>query len=97
VSTVPSSDPVTDATFVSAALCFTDIHVDDFNLKDVPNWIDDTYMRNKLNQDLAGKEKCADVSALIKVYLQAGNTIPPSAPAGMQANPREVPQLGGQL
>ena len=81
VSTAPANDQVTAANFQSAALCFTDVHVDDFNLKNIPNWYDDVYMRRVLNDDLAGKEKCADVSALVSLYLQSGHSIPAAAQA----------------
>ena len=81
VSTAPANDPVTAANFQSAALCFTDVHVDDFNLRKIPNWYDDVYMRRVLNDHLTGKERCPDVSALVSLYLQGGKTIPSAAQA----------------
>jgi hypothetical protein len=93
-STVPANDPVTSASFRSASLCFTDIHVDDFNLKDIPNWYDDTTMRADINAHLVGKGKCTDISTPISAYLQTGGTIPPSDQAGAgstQTTPAKAP------
>jgi hypothetical protein len=76
VSLGPPSQSVSTANFQSAKLCFTDIHVDTFNLKNVPNFYDN-WIREGLNQRLTSKEQCIDITALISAFLATGATISP--------------------
>jgi len=54
----------------------TDITVNELNLNNVPNWIDNTWIRNYLNQQFGGTQRCSDVSLLVALYLQNGGSIP---------------------
>jgi len=76
VSTAAANAPITSANFQSAQLCLSDITVTELNLHDVPNWLDNTWIREYLNQQFGGTQKCSDVSLLVAVYLQNGGSIP---------------------
>jgi hypothetical protein len=81
VSTAAAGAPITASNFQSARLCLTDIHIDELNLHNVPNWLDNTWIRDYLNQQYGGMQKCNDVSSLVAIYLQNGGTIADSVPA----------------
>lgn len=76
VSSAPPSQPITAANFKSANMCFSDIHFDTFNLKDVPSAVDN-WIRAEINKKVTGKEQCRDITAMIATVLAAGGTIPP--------------------
>jgi len=76
VSTAAPNAPIASANFQSAQLCLTDITVNELNLNNVPNWIDNTWIRNYLNQQFGGTQRCSDVSLLVALYLQNGGSIP---------------------
>lgn len=75
------NDPaITPQNLGSARACLTDITILDLNLKNIPNWLDNTYMRKKMNERLKDKA-CFDITELVRLYLTMGGTIPvPSMP-----------------
>lgn len=68
--------PVTSANFVDANVCISDINVLGLNIHNVPNWLDNTWIRDILNEKLAGKQFCPNIKPLVAAWLAAGNTIP---------------------
>lgn len=73
---------VTSANFVGAVAVLTDITITSLNLKNVPNWIDNTWIRDCLNGEHSNwgchdqvRQMRFDVSKLLAMYLQAGNTL----------------------
>ena len=84
-STAPSNAPITASDFQSASLCLTDVNVTSLNLRNVPNWLDNTWLRDYLNQQLVVGNQCQDISVLVSLYLSNGGAIPPASPAGTPA------------
>lgn len=57
-----------------ALACLTDINVFDLNLKNVPNWLDNTWVRQWLNSQLANR-MCFDVTSQVSFYVQQGGKL----------------------
>lgn len=56
------------AQVTEALACLTDIDVTEYNLRRVPNWLDNAYMRKKLNERLPD-QVCFDLTDLVKEFL----------------------------
>lgn len=52
-----------------ALACLTNIHVTELNLNNVPNWLDNAWVRQWLNDKLANR-MCFDVTSLVSLYVQ---------------------------
>jgi hypothetical protein len=69
--------PVTAANFVSANGCFGDISILGLNIHNVPNWLDNTWIRGILHDKLAGQQFCPmNISPQVAAYLATGGQIP---------------------
>lgn len=66
---------ITAETLGSARACLTNIDIVELNLENIPNWIDNDYMRRKMNEKLKDKA-CFDITQLVRLYLTMGGTIP---------------------
>lgn len=60
--------------FQSAKACLTDVNVIGLNLRNVPNWLDSTWVRDWLNGRLANRA-CFDITGLVQLYLQRGGKL----------------------
>lgn len=58
----------------SADVCLTDVDVIALNLRRVPNWLDNTWIRKIINEKLSNQH-CQDVTGWVKLYLTAGNDL----------------------
>jgi hypothetical protein len=73
---------VTASNFVHAVAVLTNIEITSLNLKNVPNWLDNTWVRECLNgqhsnwgcQDVVQQMRF-DISNLVQFYLQQGHTL----------------------
>jgi len=75
VAKVTHKFPLTQATDVEkATACLTDINIIGLNLKNVPNWLDNTWVRNWLNGKLAN-QMCFDITGLVIAYIQSGGSL----------------------
>lgn len=68
--------PITSSNFVSAQACIGDINVLALNINNVPNWLDNTWVRGILQERLGGMQRCKDFSPYVAAYLASGKTIP---------------------
>lgn len=66
--------PVKPGDVTSARACFTDIKVLELNLNNVPNWIDNTYIRGKLQNKLV-PNACVSVLSIVRLYVAMGGTL----------------------
>lgn len=66
----PASPPVVHR----ALACLTNINVTDLNLNNVPNWVDNSWVRQWLNGKLANR-MCFDVTSLVRLYVQQGGQL----------------------
>lgn len=66
--------PIPAADIVAASACLTNIDVVGLDLKNVPNWLDDGWVKEKVI-DPRLDEKCFDITNLVKLYLQNGGVI----------------------
>jgi hypothetical protein len=57
-----------------ALASLTNINVTDLNLNNVPNWVDNTWVRQWLNSKLANR-MCFDVTSLVSLYVQQGGRL----------------------
>lgn len=73
-SPVPRGAKLAASQVQSADVCLTDVDVIALNLKRVPNWLDNTWIRKIANRKLSNQH-CQDVTGWIKVYLAAGNDL----------------------
>ncbi len=64
-----SSDQVQDA-----RACLTNIDVLGLDLKNVPNWLDDGWVKERV-LDPQLKSKCFDVTGLVKAFIQHGGVV----------------------
>jgi hypothetical protein len=54
--------------------CFTNINVTELNLQNVPNWLDNAWVRQWLNSQLANR-MCFDVTSFVIYYVQQGGKL----------------------
>jgi hypothetical protein len=66
--------PVTAENFRRAAACFQSIQVLTLDIKNVPSWLDNTFIKDWLNKSLSGGA-CFDVTSLVLFYLKGGETL----------------------
>jgi len=57
-----------------ALACLTNINITELDLNNVPNWLDNTWVRQWLNGKLANR-MCFDVTSLVRVYVLQGGTL----------------------
>ncbi len=72
--TIGSGTPIPAAEVHSANACLTSINVIELNLKNVPNWLDNGWIREKL-LDPKLNSKCVDVTDLVKAYIRSGGVV----------------------
>ena len=70
-----ASAPVTTATLVSARACLSDIQVLSVDLQGVPSWLDNAWLRGRLNRALNPENCTIDLTAQVAAYLAAGHTL----------------------
>ena len=58
----------------SARACLTDINVTDLNLNNVPNWLDNGWIREKV-LDPKLNSACFDVTGLVQAYIKTGGVV----------------------
>jgi len=68
------SQPVKPADVQAARACFTTITVTELNLNNVPNWIDNGYIRDKVQTKLV-PSGCVSVLTFVRLYVAAGGTL----------------------
>ena len=56
-----------------AKVCMTNITVTDLNIHNVPNWLDNGWLRGQLQEFL--QNKCEDVTDLVRLYIQQGGVV----------------------
>jgi hypothetical protein len=73
---------ITQANFLRATAVLTDIKITALHLKNVPNWLDNTWLRACLNGQYSNwgctdvvHQMSFDISNLVQVYLQQGHTL----------------------
>lgn len=57
-----------------ARACLTNINVTDLNLNNVPNWLDDGWIKEKL-LDPKLNSRCFDVTSLVQAFINAGGIV----------------------
>ncbi len=67
--------PVTTANLVSARACLTDIQVLSVDLNGVPSWLDNAWLRSRLNRALNPENCTIDMTSKVAAYLALGNTL----------------------
>ena len=68
--------PIHSSNFVDASACINDINILDLNIHNVPNWLDNTWIRKMLKDKLAGKQVCRNIKPYVAAYLATGKTLP---------------------
>ena len=58
----------------------TGLKVTGLDLKNVPNWLDNTWIKRKLNDNLNGK-LCVDITSYVKIFLSQGGGLGGSSAA----------------
>lgn len=58
----------------SARACLTSINVIELDLNNVPNWLDNGWIREKL-LDPKLKSECFDVTALVQAFIKSGRVV----------------------
>ena len=66
--------PVRAEDLIKAQACLTEIQATGLNLKNVPNWLDDGWIKDYLNKQLPN-HVCFDITNLVKLYLEHGGTL----------------------
>ncbi len=66
--------PVKPLDVLSAAACFTNITVTELNLNNVPNWIDNGYVRSLVQQQLV-PSACVPVVTFVRLYVAQGGAL----------------------
>jgi hypothetical protein len=66
--------PVQASNLRKAVVCMTNIDVTSLDLHNVPNWLDNTWIRQWLNASLPNTV-CFDVTGLVDLYLSQGHTL----------------------
>jgi len=76
------STVITQSNFLHAAAVLTDIQITALHLKNVPNWLDNTWLRACLNGQYSNwgctdvvRQMSFDISDLVQAYLQQGHTL----------------------
>jgi hypothetical protein len=68
------TQPLTTANLKSAQACLTSVEVLTLDIKNVPNWLDNSWMKDWLNTQVPNRV-CFDVTSLVYVYLSNGNAL----------------------
>jgi hypothetical protein len=66
--------PLTAANLKSAQACLTNVEILTLDIKNVPNWLDNTWMKDWLISQIPNRV-CFDVTSLVYVYLSSGNVL----------------------
>ncbi len=72
--TIGSGQPIPAADVRSARACLTDINATELNINNVPNWLDNGWLREQLLEPLL-VSKCVDVTDLVKRFIQLGGVL----------------------
>jgi hypothetical protein len=67
--------PITKSNFKGAKACIGDVTVLGLNLNNVPNWLDNTVIKDFLNNNLSKTQFCQDITPYVSLYLQNGGTL----------------------
>jgi hypothetical protein len=68
------TQPVTATNLKSAQACLTNVEILTLDIKNVPNWLDNTWMKDWLNTQVPN-HVCFDVTSLVYVYLSNGSAL----------------------
>lgn len=71
---IASGQPIPAADVRSARACVTDINVTELNINNVPNWLDNSWLREQLLEPFL-VSKCVDVTDLVKRFIQYGGEV----------------------
>ena len=69
------SAPITKSNFKGAKACIGDVNILGLNLNNVPNWLDNTVIKDLLNNNLGKTQYCQDITPYVSLYLQNGGTL----------------------
>ena len=66
-----------------ASVCLTDINITELNLRDIPSWASNTWIKECLNGELPDwtgcegliHEACFDITEFVRLYLQQGGNL----------------------
>lgn len=72
--TIGKGQPIPAADVRSARACLTDVNVTELNINNVPNWLDNGWLRTQLLEPFL-VSKCVDVTDLVKMYIQYGGGV----------------------
>lgn len=70
-----SGTEMTPADVVYAEACIQDVTVTELNLRRIPNWLDNSWIRNRVNDRFRGRS-CTDITQWVHLYMQAGHELP---------------------
>lgn len=71
---IGSGVPIPAADVRSARACLTDVNVTELNINNVPNWLDNGWLRERLlGPSLLSK--CFDLTNLVRLYIQQGGVV----------------------
>lgn len=71
---IGSGQPIPASEVRTARVCMTDIHATDLNINNVPNWLDNGWLREHLLEPML-VSKCFDVTNLVRLYIQQGGVV----------------------
>ena len=72
--TIAAGTPLASGQVLSARACLTSIDVVELDLHNVPNWLDNGWVKNKL-LDPKLNSACFDVTGLVQAYIKTGGVI----------------------
>jgi hypothetical protein len=70
---IGAGSPIPAGDVKGAKVCMTNITVTDLNINNVPNWLDNSWLRGQLQEFL--QNKCEDVTDLVRLYIQQGGVV----------------------
>ncbi len=72
--------PIHPTDIRKAEACTAGLKVTSLDLRRVPNWLDNTWVRDKLNDNLSGR-LCVDITPYVRAYLAQGGSLSSSSTA----------------
>lgn len=72
--TIGSGQPIPAGDVRKADVCMTDIHATELNINNVPNWLDNSWLREHLLEPML-VSKCFDTTNLVRAYIQQGGVL----------------------
>ena len=72
--TIGSGQPIPAGDVRKGDACLIDINATELNINNVPNWLDNTWLRERLLEPML-VSKCFDVTNLVRGYIQQGGVL----------------------